>query len=811
MLPSSDATFDASQYAFFGKNVTEEVELGGIESDETYDVQFAGSVGDEYHLFESQEQGSGSGFGSLSDVDDLTTTFSKLNRVVTGPKHPGIIGERSSGSFSRESSSAAEWTQEPNSSFEWLDQPFSDTEIFLEGKRWSSQPYNSPDFLSETRTLYRTSSSPLQQQHHQQHPYYSSETTSASLEDSKPLFRASSYPHKIQQPPQFSSEPILVPKSSFTSFPPPGSKSQQPSPRNSSSLSPGGHHQSFSGINLSPLSSPNLHSGLTHRLYGSNLPQLNPSSPGLSFSNRSQNNWTNQAGLFHGDHQSLINNVLQQQLQQQQRMHLPVQPSLAHISALQSHFFSSIAPSPHFNKYGLTDGRDHSRHKTSQKGKSSLRSQGSDSSSQKNEKITLQFRSRHMTSEEIESILKMQHVITHGNDPYTDDYYHQARLAKKATESGLKHRFCPSGLKDSSSRTRNSSDSHSFINVDIHGRISFSPIRKPQPVLELDPLSDKESSEKPLEQEPMFSARVVIEDGLYILLDVEDIDRLLQFSQPQDGGIQLRRRRQVLLEGLATALQLVDPLGKSSNSLPKDDIVFMRLVSIPKGRKLVSKYLNLLNPPAGDLSRIVCMTIFRHLRFLFGAETIDDLANTVSTCVAGMDLNSLSACLAAVVCSSEQPPLRPIGSPAGDGASVILKCVLERATQLLINPHGNSRTMPNPALWQASFDAFFGLLTKYCMSKYDSIVQSIYPQGQPPCPEAINGGGGSEVARAINKEMPVELLRASLPHTDDRQRKLLIDFAQKSMPVTGFNTRGGGGGAGSSSSGGQVSTESVMG
>jgi hypothetical protein len=45
----------------------------------------------------------GAGLGSLSDMDDLATTFAKLNRVVTGPKHPGVIGDRGSGSFSRES------------------------------------------------------------------------------------------------------------------------------------------------------------------------------------------------------------------------------------------------------------------------------------------------------------------------------------------------------------------------------------------------------------------------------------------------------------------------------------------------------------------------------------------------------------------------------------------------------------------------------------------------------------------------------------------------------------------------------------
>ncbi|XP_042478860.1 cytochrome P450 72A397-like [Macadamia integrifolia] len=100
---------------------------------------------------------------------------------------------------------------------------------------------------------------------------------------------------------------------------------------------------------------------------------------------------------------------------------------------------------------------------------------------------------------------------------------------------------------------------------------------------------------------------------------------------------------------------------------------------------------------------------------------------------------------------------------------------------------------------QLHFDAFFGLLTKYCVSKYDSIVQSLLMQA-PPNTAAI----GAEAARAISKEMPVELLRASLPHTDDHQRKLLVDFAQRSMPVTGFNVHGGG-------SGGHINSESVPG
>ena len=163
----------------------------------------------------------------------------------------------------------------------------------------------------------------------------------------------------------------------------------------------------------------------------------------------------------------------------------------------------------------------------------------------------------------------------------------------------------------------------------------------------------------------------------------------------------MRRRWQTLLEGLATSLQLVDPLGKHAHAdglAPKDDLVFLRLVSIPKGRKLLSKV-----SPATLSSRrahLNSLYIFRHLRFLFSVlpsdsgatETTINLSRVVSSCVRGMDLSAVSVCLTVVVCSSKQPPFRPRGSSTGDGASVILKSVLEMATEILIDPHvaGNS-------------------------------------------------------------------------------------------------------------------------
>jgi DNA topoisomerase 2-associated protein PAT1 len=399
------------------------------------------------------------------------------------------------------------------------------------------------------------------------------------------------------------------------------------------------------------------------------------------------------------------------------------------------------------------------------------------------------FCSRYMTIDEIEHISRMQHALAHGADPYIDDYYHQACLSKKSAASGLRHNFCPNLIRDPSTRTRSRDEPHAFLQVEALGRLPFSSIRRPRPLLDVDPVSSSPDTKpvKPLDQEPMLAARITIEDGLCLVLDVDDIDRVLQFSQVPDGGSHLIRRRHALLEEIASSLHLVDPLAPGNGTgagtiTSNDDFVFLRIVSLPKGRKLISRYLNLLHIGTGtsEVARVVCMAVFRHLRFLFGSMATDSsvaastktLAFSLCNCVRCMDLSSLSACLAAVFCSGEQPPLRPIGSPAGDGASIALKNVLERAAELLKSSSADL-TVQNRALWQASFDAFFVLLTKYCTSKYDSIVQ--YGAGI----------GLEEIARAISREMPMELLRASLPHTNEAQRRFLVDFAQRSLPVTG--------------------------
>jgi DNA topoisomerase 2-associated protein PAT1 len=93
--------------------------------------------------------------------------------------------------------------------------------------------------------------------------------------------------------------------------------------------------------------------------------------------------------------------------------------------------------------------------------------------------------------------------------------------------------------------------------------------------------------------------------------------------------------------------------------------------------------------------------------------------------------------------------------------------VLERAAELSNDPHdATNYNVTDQALWKASFDEFFGLLIKHCINKYDSIMQSL---------------SDSDPAEAIKRELPMELLRASVPHTNDYQKKLLYDLSQRSL------------------------------
>lgn len=789
-MESGDTKFDASQYAFFGNNAVEEVELGGLDDDD--DAAFIEHEDEENPLY-GRDNMLEEGVGSFADIDDLAGTFSKLTRIVNGPKQPVVVSH--SGSISRQSSNA-EWVQESELPY-WPTQPVLDTDHGLDKKNWWSQPPHSVNFIDYR--LQRTSSSPQQDaQHNPVEPILEAKPS--------PLHRTSTYP---QQEPQYSNtEPIPVPKSSFISCPPSGaaSHSSPSQPHHVNMPSPPTAFQLHMSSAQNDLLLPQFHHGGT------------PPGPPFGRQNHVLNN-----GSMHGKGPRFMPGLMPHQLQcpnglmppQMQPPHqhgmLPIQQSPPQFSQLHARMigphhsppqsmqmFGPQHPSSqvmsrfdaNFAMPDLSDPRARSMLQHERLGQR-YPHQGYELNNIRIDNGWPRFRSKYMCTEEIENIARMQQAATHINDPYIDDYYHQACLAKKSAGAQLKHHFCPTLIRDPSSRARSKDEPHAYLQVDALGRLPFSSIRRPRPLLDVEQASApsdnaEKSVSKPLDQEPMLAARITIEDGLCLLLDVDDIDRLLQFSQQQDGGLQLRNRRQGLLEQLAESLQLVDLLAPNKNSpvSPYDDLVFLRIVTLSKGQKLLSHYLELLTS-GSELARIACMAVFRHLRSIFGnmpsdisaVETMNRLAKAVSAHIVQMDLSDLSACLAAVVCSSLQPPLRPLGSPAGDWASVIIKYVLDRATVLFTDHHvASNYSMRNRSLWQASFDAFFGLLTQYCMSKFDRVVHTA--QLQPAA------------ATVITREMPVELLRASLPHTNEAQRKQLLSFAQRTVPVGTHSSHG---------------------
>eukprot|EP00250_Pteridium_aquilinum_P004774 c14980_g1_i1 orf=155-2395(+) len=465
------------------------------------------------------------------------------------------------------------------------------------------------------------------------------------------------------------------------------------------------------------------------------------------------------------------------------------------------------------------DGRD-LRHGLQQRNIQTMQShqQGTHGSgnSFKRDSTQQQFRSKYMTSEEIEGIAKIQRAATQSSDPYIGDYYHQAVQAKSGTGAmNGRHHFAPYQLRDLTSHRRSSVLQPSFVPVDGLGKVPFSSVRSPRPLLEVEDFSVQSGagsslklSEHPLEQEPMLAARIAIEDGLCRLLDVDDIDRYLSASQLPDSGAQLRRQRQTMLEELAASLHLLEHLDSRGNNITSPteknghlmeaeakDLVFLHIVSLPKGRKLLCRFLQLL-PQGSQLVQRVCIIVFRHLHFLFGvhkkesdaATATSNLAKTVANCAAQMDLKTVSACVAAVVSSSEQPPLRPFGSASGDGASLILKSLLDRATYLL-RDSTFTFSMEDRESWQEIFDIFFLVLYKYCTNTFDRILHTMAMSSSLEGALGIN----EAAAEKMSKEMPIELLRASLPHMNEQQRKALLDFTQRSIAMgisSGQNARG---------------------
>lgn len=114
-----------------------------------------------------------------------------------------------------------------------------------------------------------------------------------------------------------------------------------------------------------------------------------------------------------------------------------------------------------------------------------------------------------------------------------------------------------------------------------------------------------------LDQEPLLAARIMIEDCMGLLMDVDDIDRLLaarhaqQQLQPpgpaqEAAAARLRERRVLLLAGITNSfcLPMTPEGGATTAGAPAGDGVFLRITALSKGRRLIARALMAIAPPA---------------------------------------------------------------------------------------------------------------------------------------------------------------------------------------------------------------------
>lgn len=154
-----------------------------------------------------------------------------------------------------------------------------------------------------------------------------------------------------------------------------------------------------------------------------------------------------------------------------------------------------------------------------------------------------------------------------------------------------------------------------------------------QPMDQDDPPAASYS--RPLDQEPLLAARIMVEDCMGLLLDIDDIDRLLvqPAGMSRERAPALHQRRALLMSGITSSFRLpttpsgtvaavaATDAGEGSSGMeegddsalagggagvptapPADDGVFLRIMGLHKGRTLLARVLQrAVSPPSASL------------------------------------------------------------------------------------------------------------------------------------------------------------------------------------------------------------------
>ena len=414
--------------------------------------------------------------------------------------------------------------------------------------------------------------------------------------------------------------------------------------------------------------------------------------------------------------------------------------------------------------------------------------------------------SKLMTSDEIEQILRIQWAATHPLDraAYEHDYYYQKWLSV-TNASKLKEPFAPETLREVAPQAKEARAPTAFVTLEGLGRVPFSNIRAPKPIVDMrgdgekDGGAGREESDgvlgggRRLEQEPLLAARIMIEDGMCLLLDVDDIDRQVEAGVAAEAPAAMARRRDFLLEGLAGTIRLpaVPVLTPQATKRGDSDAVFESLVALHKGRVMLAELLPRLRHGCSAAAALTWAVMRKAPAMLVAgdkaaqaaavdkvdqaAEQQDSAAALVkeaATAVGYLPANATASAIEALAsaCAARRDALPSLAAASGPGASLagLIRAVLEQGSRLGIL----GADYDSSPEWSDCFAALFAILDEHL-----AILQTKV--------EATRAGDAKKAAaalRAANEpnglELPRDLLRACVPHCSAEQREIVRERIQ---------------------------------
>ena len=347
-----------------------------------------------------------------------------------------------------------------------------------------------------------------------------------------------------------------------------------------------------------------------------------------------------------------------------------------------------------------------------------------------------------MTSDEIEQILRIQWAATHPLDrpAYEHDYYYQNWLS--VTNKGkLREPFAPETLREVAPQAKEARAPTAFVTLEGLGRVPFSNIRAPKPIVDMkgdgavggaagrDESDGALGGGRRLEQEPLLAARIMIEDGMCLLLDVDDIDRQVDEGIAAEAPAAMARRRDFLLEGLAGTIRLpaVPVLTPQAIKRGDSDAVFRSLIALHKGRVLLAKLLPRLRPGCSAAASLT-WAVMRHAPTMLvagekaaaaaaaaagttgEADSAAALTREAAAALASLPHNATASAIEALANATMHAgsdlPCLAASTGAGASLAALLTAVLEQGSRLGIL----GADYDSSPEWSDCFTALFGVL-----------------------------------------------------------------------------------------------------